>query len=147
MHHVYNSAVIGDMVSSMTQMEAGITGVRQIPQCSCASASLKLSNKDAYPYFFRTVGNVVLFGSTLVDWVRYMGWQKFALIYTNDDVGQQGMSMLLFLYIHSLLIKCHHILYHVVLSAMVQKASSYNLDAMTQIPLYDMSHVEGNKKE
>lgn len=85
------SALIGDMVSSMTQMEAGITGVRQIPQCSCASASLKLSNKDAYPYFFRTVGNVVLFGSTLVDWVRYMGWQKFALIYTNDDVGQQGM--------------------------------------------------------
>ena len=44
-----------------------------------------------------------------------------------------------------LLIKCHHILYNVVLSAMVQKASSYNLDAMTQIPLYDMSRVEGNK--
>lgn len=28
---------------------------------------------------------------------------------------------------------------------MVQKASSYNLDAMTQIPLYDMSRVEGKR--
>lgn len=80
------------MVSSVTEAEAGITGVRHIPQCSCASASVDLSDKSAYPYFFRTVGDVVLYGRSLVDWVQHMGWNMFALIYTNDNVGQQGSS-------------------------------------------------------
>ncbi|KAI9491860.1 periplasmic binding protein-like I [Zychaea mexicana] len=111
------NAVIGDMISTMTETEAGITGVQRIPQCSCASASLALSDKEAYPYFFRTVGNVVLFGSSLVDWVQHMGWKTFALIYTNDNVGQQ------------------------VLKAMVQKAETHGIEAMTQVPLYDMTRV------
>ena len=81
------------MVSTMTETEAGITGVQRLPQCSCASASLSLSDKNAYPYFFRTVGNVVLFGSSLVDWVQQMGWGTFALIYTDDNVGQQGINL------------------------------------------------------
>ncbi|KAF7731952.1 Metabotropic GABA-B receptor subtype 3A [Apophysomyces ossiformis] len=108
-------AVIGDMISSMTEASAAITGLWKIPQCSSASASLSLSDNSVYPYFFRTVGNVVLFGSSLVDWVSNMGWDTFALIYTNDNVGQQ------------------------VLSAMLQKANSYSMNAMKQIPLYDLS--------
>ncbi|KAG2220592.1 hypothetical protein INT45_002614, partial [Circinella minor] len=116
--YIYNSAIIGDMISTMTETEAGITGVQHLPQCSCASASLKLSDKEAYPYFFRTVGNVVLFGSSLVDWVQRMGWETFALIYTDDNVGQQ------------------------VLKSMVQKAEGYGIEAMIQIPLYDMTRVE-----
>lgn len=78
------------MISSMTAASAGITGMFKIPQCSPASASYDLTNKDIYPYFFRTVGSVVLYGESLVDWVSSMGWGMFALIYTNDAVGQQG---------------------------------------------------------
>ncbi|KAL1930958.1 hypothetical protein VTP01DRAFT_10095 [Rhizomucor pusillus] len=115
------NAVIGDMVSSVTEAEAGITGVRHIPQCSCASASVDLSDKSAYPYFFRTVGDVVLYGRSLVDWVQHMGWNMFALIYTNDNVGQQA-----------------------VLSAMVSRAQEYGIQAMTQIPLYDLNNVEAS---
>ncbi|KAG0182904.1 Metabotropic GABA-B receptor subtype 3A [Apophysomyces sp. BC1034] len=108
-------AVVGDMISSMTEASAAITGLWHIPQCSSASASLSLSDVSVYPYFFRTVGNVVLFGSSLIDWVNNMGWDMFALIYTNDGVGQQ------------------------VLSAMLQKANRYGINAMAQIPLYDLS--------
>jgi ABC-type branched-subunit amino acid transport system substrate-binding protein len=78
------------MISSMSEASAAITGLYQIPQCSCASASYALSNKDIYPYFFRTVGNVVLYGNSLVSWIDAMDWGMFALIYTNDAVGQQG---------------------------------------------------------
>ncbi|ORY96447.1 periplasmic binding protein-like I [Syncephalastrum racemosum] len=112
------NAIVGDMISDMTETEAGIAGVRSIPQCSCASASRTLSDKDAYPYFFRTVGDVVLFGRSLIDWVSHMGWSMFAIIYTNDNVGQQ------------------------VLSAMLSRAADHHIHAMTQLPLYDMSKVE-----
>lgn len=81
------------MVSEMTQASASLTGLWQIPQCSCASASLTLSDKQQYPYFFRTAGNAVLFGESLVDWVNNMKWDMFALIYTNDAIGQQGKNI------------------------------------------------------
>ncbi|KAI9319938.1 periplasmic binding protein-like I [Dichotomocladium elegans] len=135
------NAVIGDMVSDMTEQEAGITGVRHIPHCSPASASLSLSDKEAYPYFFRTVGNVVLFGSSLVEWVRYMGWRRFALIYTNDDVGQQGLVWR----VHAdkdVFIVPFILSFEPVLAAMMQRAEEYHLEAMIQIPLYDMTRVQ-----
>lgn len=89
-----NSAVVGDMISTMTEASAAMTGVWQIPQCSFASASLSLTNKHVYPYFFRTVGSVLLYGDSLVNWVSSMGWKSFALVYTNDAVGQQGIQVL-----------------------------------------------------
>lgn len=119
------SAVIGDMVSSMTEASAAITGIWQIPQCSCASAAYTLSNKKTYPYFFRTVGNVVLYGESLVDWVSSMGWTMFALIYTNDAVGQQ------------------------VLHTILDQANKRHVTAMTNIPLYSLmdEQIEGKKKK
>lgn len=89
-----HSAVVGDMISTMTEASAAMTGVWQIPQCSFASASLSLTDKSVYPYFFRTVGSVLLYGDSLVNWVSSMGWKSFALIYTNDAVGQQGTQAL-----------------------------------------------------
>lgn len=74
----------------MTAESAAITSIKQIPQCSCASASYDLSDNQIYPYFFRTVGSAVLYAESLVNWVGSMGWNNFALIYTNDEVGQQG---------------------------------------------------------
>ncbi|KAI7887263.1 periplasmic binding protein-like I [Mucor mucedo] len=109
------SAVIGDMVSEMTEASASLTGLWQIPQCSCASASLTLSDKKQYPYFFRTAGSAVLFGESLVDWVNNMKWDMFALVYTNDLIGQQ------------------------VLQAMSSRASEYGITTMTRIPLYSLN--------
>ncbi|GAN01001.1 hypothetical protein MAM1_0004c00430 [Mucor ambiguus] len=108
-------AVIGDMISSMTEASASISGIWQIPQCSCASASYSLTDKSIYPYFFRTVGSVVLYGESLVDWVDSMGWSMFALIYTNDAVGQQ------------------------VLHSMLNQADKHGITAMAQIPLYSLT--------
>ncbi|KAG2236589.1 hypothetical protein INT48_000143 [Thamnidium elegans] len=85
-------AVIGDMASSSTEISAGLTGMFQIPQCSCASATSTLSNKAAYPYFFRTTANVVLYGEAFIDWTKNMGWKRIALIYTLDGPGQQALE-------------------------------------------------------
>jgi ABC-type branched-subunit amino acid transport system substrate-binding protein len=105
----------------MTEASASITGIWQIPQCSSASASYSLTDKSIYPYFFRTVGSVVLYGESLVDWVDSMGWGMFALVYTNDAVGQQ------------------------VLHAMLEQAQKRKITAMAQIPLYSLTEdqIEG----
>lgn len=109
------------MLSSMTEASASITSIWQIPQCSSASASYSLTDKSIYPYFFRTVASVILYGESLVDWVDSMGWNMFALIYTNDAVGQQ------------------------VLHAMLGQANKHKITAMAQIPLYSLSEdqIEG----
>ncbi|KAI9302837.1 periplasmic binding protein-like I [Cunninghamella echinulata] len=111
------NAVIGDMISNLTELSAGVTSLFYIPQCSGASSSLQLSDKINYPYFFRTVGNVVAFGEALMEWIRQMNWSMFALVYTDDNVGQQ------------------------ILTAMVTKSMQYNITAMTQIPLYDLEEA------
>ncbi|KAI8889827.1 periplasmic binding protein-like I [Backusella circina FSU 941] len=115
------NAVIGDMISSMTAESAAITSIKQIPQCSCASASYDLSDNQIYPYFFRTVGNSVLYAESLVNWVGSMGWSNFALIYTNDEVGQQ------------------------VLNTVSDQTKKYKSINMANIPLYSMSdeNIEG----
>ncbi|CAO3594586.1 unnamed protein product [Absidia cylindrospora] len=108
------NAVIGDMVSNTTQISAGITGLFQIPQCSCGASSLDLSNKVNYPYFFRTMSNVVAYGGALMEWIRQMDWSMFALVYTDDGVGQQ------------------------ILTSMLTKSHQYGITPMSQIPLYDL---------
>ncbi|KAI8077824.1 periplasmic binding protein-like I [Halteromyces radiatus] len=112
------NAVIGDMVSNITEISAGLTGLFQIPQCSCAASSLDLSDKANYPYFFRSMGNVVVYGAALMEWIRQMNWSMFALVYTDDDVGQQ------------------------ILTSMLSKSYEYNITPMTQIPLYDLGQDE-----
>ncbi|KAI8336060.1 periplasmic binding protein-like I [Choanephora cucurbitarum] len=112
------NAVIGDIVSGMTEAIASITGVEQIPQCSFASGSYDLTDKKIYPYFFRTIGSVILYGESLVDWVDSMGWNMFAIIYTNDAVGQQ------------------------MLRAVKNQANKRSINVMTNIPLYSITNEE-----
>ncbi|KAI8341547.1 periplasmic binding protein-like I [Blakeslea trispora] len=102
----------------MTEATASITGVQKIPQCSFASASYDLTDKYIYPYFFRTVGSVTLYGESLVDWVSSMGWNMFAIIYTNDAVGQQ------------------------MLRTVKNQANKRNINIMTNIPLYSLTAEE-----
>ncbi|CAO3612652.1 unnamed protein product [Cunninghamella blakesleeana] len=103
------NAVIGDMISNLTELSAGVTSLFHIPQCSGASF---LCN-----YLTKTVGNVVAFGEALMEWIRQMNWSMFALVYTEDTVGQQ------------------------ILASMVTKSIQYNITAMTQIPLYDLDDL------
>lgn len=78
------------MASASTEISAGLTGMLQIPQCSCASATTTLSDKVNYPYFFRTTPNVVLYGDAIIDWAKNMGWKRIVLVHTVDGPGQQG---------------------------------------------------------
>ncbi|KAI8341058.1 periplasmic binding protein-like I [Chlamydoabsidia padenii] len=109
------NAVIGDMISNTTQISAGLTGLFQIPQCSCGAVSLDLSDKAIYPYFFRTMVNIEVFGDALMEWLRQMNWSMFSLVYTDKQVGQQ------------------------VLASILNKSNEYGITPMQEIPLYDLS--------
>lgn len=119
----------------MTEASAAMTGVWQIPQCSFASASLSLTDKHVYPYFFRTVGSVLLYGDSLVNWVSSMGWKSFALVYTNDAVGQQGIQTLYSVRVTLLTVDN----FDIVLQTMGDQAAKYGMKTLTRIPLYSMS--------
>lgn len=78
------------MVSSSTEASASLTGIFELPQCSCASAGSRLSKKDIYPYFFRTTASAILYGYGFLDWVENMGWETFTLLYADDTAGDEG---------------------------------------------------------
>ncbi|KAI9027622.1 periplasmic binding protein-like I [Phycomyces nitens] len=84
-------AVVGDISSGLSEMSAAVTGIWQLPQCSSSASELYLSDKDAFPYFFRTIVNSNQFGEATVDWVYNMNWTSFAVVYSNDYVGQQAL--------------------------------------------------------
>ncbi|OZJ02979.1 hypothetical protein BZG36_03141 [Bifiguratus adelaidae] len=89
------NAVIGDMYSNMTLTSALMTSARQIPQCSFISSASALSDKSLYPYLFRTLPTSSAFGASLVNFMHHMNWTRYALLYSEDDVGialQQSTS-------------------------------------------------------
>ncbi|ORX56420.1 periplasmic binding protein-like I [Hesseltinella vesiculosa] len=112
------NAVIGDMTSNSTVFSAAMTGMFAIPQCSAGAVSLDLSNKSIYPYFFRSVPNVISYGSALMVWIQQMDWSMFALLYTDDQVGQQ------------------------ILSVMLNSSASYGITPMSQIQIHTLDHEE-----
>ncbi|KAL0073463.1 periplasmic binding protein-like I [Phycomyces blakesleeanus] len=112
-------AVVGDISSGLTEMSASVTGIWQLPQCSSSAAELYLSDKDAFPYFFRTIVNSNQFGEATVDWVYNMNWTSFAVLYSNDYVGQQALF------------------------SVTERASALGIDPLVQVSLHDYedSHI------
>ncbi|CAO3596140.1 unnamed protein product [Absidia cylindrospora] len=53
-----------------------------------------------------------------MEWIRQMNWSMFALVYTDDDVGQQ------------------------ILTSMLSKSYQYGITPMSQIPLYDLGEED-----
>ncbi|KAI8361312.1 periplasmic binding protein-like I [Mortierella sp. GBAus27b] len=84
--------VIGDVRSELTRYEALMTSSVQIPHCSFASVSTALSDRDTYPYFFRTISTMIPLLESILELVTRLGWKRLTLIYEIDSIGWPGLE-------------------------------------------------------
>ncbi|XP_065348662.1 metabotropic glutamate receptor 3-like isoform X2 [Cloeon dipterum] len=87
-------AVIGGQSSSVSIQVATLLKLFGIPQISYLSTSPALSNKEKFPYFFRTVPSDVNQAHAMLEILRHFKWQRAAVIYSNTEYGKHGFEML-----------------------------------------------------
>ncbi|EDO47627.1 predicted protein [Nematostella vectensis] len=86
------AGVIGPFRSDVAVAVANLLGVFNIPQVSFGATTTKLSNKQIYKYFFRTVPPNSFQGRALVDVVRYFKWSYVMTVHSHGDYGEPGMD-------------------------------------------------------
>jgi ABC-type branched-subunit amino acid transport system substrate-binding protein len=84
--------VIGDGRSDQTIQNALLTSKFSIPQCSFTAGASQLSNKNDYPFFYRTLGAKTRTIEALGFFIKSMGWTKVAFLYTDNALGQSYVS-------------------------------------------------------
>jgi ABC-type branched-subunit amino acid transport system substrate-binding protein len=80
-------AAVGAGYSSRTILSSLIWQTVKIPQCDAYASNPSLSNKAAYPNFFRTYPTDKSFADAMLGWILDQGWTKVAIAYTNEDYG------------------------------------------------------------
>ncbi|KAF9148954.1 hypothetical protein BG015_009276, partial [Linnemannia schmuckeri] len=84
---MYVSAVIGDIVSRLSEYSATVTSAVHIPQCSFTSISDDLSSKTLYDYFIRTVPAGDHHAVQILEYINSMGWRRIGIIYSSNSFG------------------------------------------------------------
>ncbi|KAI9152527.1 hypothetical protein H9P43_009319 [Blastocladiella emersonii ATCC 22665] len=79
--------LIGEWYSSYTQPAASAMSSYGVFQCSGSATSDVLSNKKAFPTFFRTVAPDSYQGKFIADAAQYFGFEQVNLIYSSDTYG------------------------------------------------------------
>ena len=85
-------AVIGAIYSSVSIPVASVFRLFNMPQISFASTSPLLSNRDLYPYFYRTVPPDNYQAQAMIDLIVSFGWDYVSTIYSNNLSGQPGIN-------------------------------------------------------
>ena len=85
-------AIIGAASSGPTKNSHLVFKQFSMPQISYSATSPDLSDKDQYPYFFRTPPTDAFQALAQVAIVKYFGWSEVATIATSDSYGRAGMS-------------------------------------------------------
>ena len=85
-------AVIGAVYSSVSIPVASFFRLFNMPQISFASTSPLLSNRDLYPYFYRTVPPDNHQAQAMIDLIVSFGWDYVSTIYSNNLYGQPGIN-------------------------------------------------------
>ncbi|KAI8929663.1 periplasmic binding protein-like I [Entophlyctis helioformis] len=80
-------AMIGSASSAVTKSTVILTESRHVPQCDGASGAPELSDKIAYPRFFRTKPSDNLQAAAIFDFVNAMGWRRVAIISETAAYG------------------------------------------------------------
>ena len=88
------SGIVGAAISPNSIAVASIVQLFEIPQISYASTAERLSNKERYPYFFRTLPTDGQQTEAIADIVRYFNWTYVTIIHTSDVYGRDGAQML-----------------------------------------------------
>ena len=81
-------AIIGDVDEQNTKVAALLASTVGVPHCSGASDEENLSTPSLLSYFFRTILPESYYGARMVDLVAALGWNRIAVIYSNEVTGQ-----------------------------------------------------------
>ncbi|ORZ41272.1 hypothetical protein BCR44DRAFT_306264 [Catenaria anguillulae PL171] len=80
-------AIVGDLTSDATLYSAMLSSRLGILQCSFAAGAPGLSNKNVYPYFFRTLSPVSMQLNGLRHLMEANGWRKVLVLANMDQFG------------------------------------------------------------
>eukprot|EP00435_Cladocopium_sp_Y103_P048841 s214_g14.t1 len=80
--------LIGGSYSSITMPVATLTAVRKVPQISYSATNPKLSDKDAYPYFLRTVPPDSIQGRAFWQWILNFDIPRAVCLYVVEPYGE-----------------------------------------------------------
>ena len=84
------AGVIGAFKSGNSVITANFLRVFQIPQISYGSLSVKLSNKNVFNYFLRTVPPDSFFAAALVRLLLRMEWTYVSIVYSSGTWPETG---------------------------------------------------------
>ncbi|XP_028275071.1 extracellular calcium-sensing receptor-like [Parambassis ranga] len=84
--------IIGASESSSTIVMLQISGIFQIPVISHFATCACLSNRKAYPSFFRTIPSDYYQSRALAKLVKHFGWTWVGAVRSDNDYGNNGMA-------------------------------------------------------
>ncbi|XP_034162311.2 taste receptor type 1 member 1-like [Pangasianodon hypophthalmus] len=85
-------AVTGPYGSSSTITVAPLFTLALVPMVNYGSSSYRLSNKNMYPSFLRTVPNNKDLINIIIHIIKWFGWNWVAFIGSRDDYSQDGLN-------------------------------------------------------
>ncbi|XP_031754152.1 extracellular calcium-sensing receptor [Xenopus tropicalis] len=87
------AGIIGDTGSTRSILMAHILGLYRYPQISYFATNPKLSDRNLFPSFFRTIPSDEYQMRGLAQLVRYFDWSWVGLLANDNDYGQYGLQM------------------------------------------------------
>nr|XP_034974715.1 taste receptor type 1 member 3-like [Zootoca vivipara] len=86
-------AVVGPGNSELSMLVARFLKFLLIPEISYASSSDKLSDRQLYPSFFRTVPSDRIQANAMVQLLSKFNWNWVATLVTDDEYGRQALQI------------------------------------------------------
>ncbi|XP_043911505.1 extracellular calcium-sensing receptor-like [Protopterus annectens] len=88
------AGIIGDLVSSLSITLARILGIYRVPQISHGAVHSRLSNKQEFPSFLRTIPGMVFQDYALAQIIDHFGWKWVGILTADNDLGQSSTQNL-----------------------------------------------------
>ncbi|KAM6216870.1 taste receptor type 1 member 3 [Rhynchocyon petersi] len=86
-------AVIGPHSSELALVTGKFFGFFLMPQVSYGASTDRLSNRETFPSFFRTVPSDRVQLQAIVELLMVFGWNWVVAIGSDDEYGRQGLSI------------------------------------------------------
>ncbi|XP_057603967.1 taste receptor type 1 member 3 [Hippopotamus amphibius kiboko] len=86
-------AVIGPHSSEVALVTGKFFSFFLMPQVSYGASTDRLSNRETFPSFFRTVPSDRVQAAAIVELLRELHWNWVAAVGSEDEYGRQGLSL------------------------------------------------------